>query len=60
MVVAHYAPGKDPKTAKASWQPIARAGIPQDVAEVALYFASDESSFATGSIFVIDGGLTAE
>jgi len=60
MVVAHYAPGKDPKTAKASWQPIARAGIPQDVAKVALYFASDESSFATGSIFVIDGGLTAE
>jgi dihydroanticapsin dehydrogenase len=60
MVVAHYAPGKDPKTAKTSWQPIARAGIPQDVAKAVLYLASDEASFATGSIFVIDGGLTAE
>ncbi|MFQ6066028.1 MAG: SDR family NAD(P)-dependent oxidoreductase [bacterium] len=60
MVVGHYAPGKDPKTAKESWQPLARAGIPQDVAKLALYLASDESSFATGSIFVIDGGLTAE
>ncbi len=60
VVVAHYAPGKDPKTAMTSWQPIARIGIPQDVAKAALYLASDDSSFATGSIFVIDGGLTAE
>jgi NAD(P)-dependent dehydrogenase (short-subunit alcohol dehydrogenase family) len=60
MVVAHYSPGKDPKTAMISWQPIARIGIAPDVAKAALYFASDESPFATGSIFVIDGGLTAE
>ncbi len=60
MVVDHYAPGKDHQTAMASWQPLARAGIPQDVAKAALYFASDDSAFATGSIFAIDGGLTAE
>lgn len=60
MVVAHYAPGQDPRTAMGSWQPLSRVGLPQDVANATLYFASDESSFATGSIFVIDGGLTAE
>ena len=43
-----------------SWQPFPRVGIPQDVAKAALYLASDDSAFATGSIFVIDGGLTAE
>ena len=60
MVVAHYAPGKDPRTAMMSWQPLPRVGTPQDVAKAALYLASEESAFATGSIFVIDGGLTAE
>ncbi|UCE56188.1 MAG: SDR family oxidoreductase [Desulfobacterales bacterium] len=58
MVVAHYAPDQDPQAAMASWQPMAQIGKPQDVAKAALYFASDDSSFATGSIFVIDGGLT--
>jgi NAD(P)-dependent dehydrogenase (short-subunit alcohol dehydrogenase family) len=60
MVVNHYAPGKDHQMAMKSWQPFPRVGIPQDVAKAALYLASDDSAFATGSIFVIDGGLTAE
>lgn len=60
MVVAYYAPGQDPEPAMASWQPLSKMGMPQDVARAALYFASDDSDFATGSIFVIDGGLTAE
>jgi len=60
MVVAHYAPGKDPRTAMTTWQPLPRIGTPQDIARTALFLASDESAFATGSIFVVDGGLTAE
>lgn len=60
MVVTHYAPGQDPHTTMETWQPLNRIGMPQDVAKATLYFASDESSFATGSIFVIDGGQTAE
>ncbi len=39
---------------------IARMGTPQDIAYGALYLASDESSFVTGSELVIDGGVTAQ
>ena len=39
---------------------LARMGTPQDIAYGALYLASDESSFVTGSELVIDGGLTAQ
>lgn len=39
--------------------PIGRLGEPNDIANCALFLASDESSFATGAAFVIDGGLTA-
>ena len=40
--------------------PLGRLGKPEDVAHGALYLASDESSFVTGSELVIDGGRTAE
>ena len=39
--------------------PLGRLGTPDDIANAALFLASDESSFATGAVFVIDGGLTA-
>lgn len=60
MVVSHYAPEKEPLKAMSTWQPLPRVGIPQDIAGAALYLASDHSAFATGAIFVVDGGLTAE
>ena len=41
------------------WYPLGRIGQPVDIANAALFLASDEASFATGAIFVIDGGLTA-
>ncbi len=39
-------------------QPIPRAGIPADIAQAALWLASDESSFVTGHELVVDGGVT--
>jgi NAD(P)-dependent dehydrogenase (short-subunit alcohol dehydrogenase family) len=41
------------------WYPLRRLGRPEDVASMALYLASDESSFVTGATMVVDGGLTA-
>ena len=40
--------------------PISRLGQPADIAYGALYLASDEASFVTGSELVIDGGWTAQ
>lgn len=37
-------------------QPIGRLGDPQEIADLALYLASDESSFTTGQTHVVDGG----
>ncbi|MBI4552228.1 MAG: SDR family oxidoreductase [Candidatus Latescibacteria bacterium] len=41
-------------------QPIGRMGKPEEIAHAALYLASDEAAFVTGSALVIDGGLTAK
>ena len=40
-------------------QPIGRMGRPDEIAHAALYLASDEAAFVTGSALVIDGGWTA-
>ena len=39
--------------------PLRRVADPTDVAQLAAFLASDESSYCTGSEFVVDGGLTA-
>ena len=39
--------------------PMGRFGEAREVASAALFLASDESSFVTGSDFLVDGGITA-
>jgi NAD(P)-dependent dehydrogenase (short-subunit alcohol dehydrogenase family) len=46
------------RPAFAQMQPIPRAGEPLDIANAALFLASDDSSFITGHELVVDGGLT--
>ncbi len=40
-------------------QPIGRLGEPRDIAQAALYLASDDSTFVTGHAMVVDGGVNA-
>jgi 2-keto-3-deoxy-L-fuconate dehydrogenase len=40
-------------------QPMGRLGTPEEIAESVAYLASERAAFVTGSVLVIDGGLTA-
>lgn len=44
---------------QAAWAPILRVADPAEIAQGALFLASDASSFAVGSCLVLDGGFTA-
>ena len=47
------------KGAFAALQPIPRAGMPEDIAQAAVFLAGDGSSFINGQNIVVDGGMTS-
>jgi 2-keto-3-deoxy-L-fuconate dehydrogenase len=62
FVTARVAEYPDPQKARnemAASQAIGRMGRPEEIAAAALYLASDESQFVTGSSLIIDGGFSA-
>jgi NAD(P)-dependent dehydrogenase (short-subunit alcohol dehydrogenase family) len=42
-----------------AFHPLGRLGQPEEVAEAAVYFVSDEARWTTGSILTVDGGVMA-
>jgi NAD(P)-dependent dehydrogenase (short-subunit alcohol dehydrogenase family) len=55
-VVADQGESRDDLVAR---QPMGRLGTPDEIAEAALYLASREAAFTTGTDLVVDGGVTA-
>lgn len=52
----------DPEAMRAYWyerHPMGRIGKPEEVAQAALFLASDDASFITGHLMFVDGGWTA-
>ena len=47
------------KEAMRSQIPLQRYGMPDDIAKLMLFLASDDSAFITGSVYMADGGSTA-
>jgi meso-butanediol dehydrogenase / (S,S)-butanediol dehydrogenase / diacetyl reductase len=52
---------RDPKVFErlVKWYPLGRVGEPDDVANAAMFLASDEASWITGTVLCVDGGLLA-
>lgn len=60
-VTTVVAPGADPvalDTARSALVPMGRQGTPWEVAQAALFLASDDASFVTGVLLPVDGGMS--
>ena len=63
MADSTFEQATDPRAARGAAvqrHPVGRLGRPQDVAGLVLWLASDEAAFVSGSVFTIDGALTAQ
>jgi NAD(P)-dependent dehydrogenase (short-subunit alcohol dehydrogenase family) len=58
-VISHAPNPKSVRAERIAVHPLGRLGQPADIAELAVYLASDESTWVTGSVFPVDGGYLA-
>ena len=58
-LLADLFPSEEEELKRLNRIPLGRFGLPEDIVYAALYLASDESSWMTGTEFVVDGGITA-
>jgi len=59
MVERFSAAGEEVRQALEAMEPVGRFGTAEEVARLALFLASEDSSFCTGAPFVVDGGFVA-
>lgn len=59
-MVARFIVDENARQQRIGWHPLGRFGQPEDVAQAAVFLASDESSWITGTAFPVDGGYTAQ
>ena len=59
-MTAHYLVSESDRKMAVAEHPIGRIGTVDDVANAVLYFASDDSSWTTGAILSLDGGVSAK
>jgi NAD(P)-dependent dehydrogenase (short-subunit alcohol dehydrogenase family) len=59
-LVARFTPDENARRLREALHPLGRFGQPEDVAHIAVFLASDESTWVTGSAFPVDGGYTAQ
>jgi NAD(P)-dependent dehydrogenase (short-subunit alcohol dehydrogenase family) len=57
-LLADLFPSEEEKMKRLNRIPLGRFGLPEDIAYAALFLASDESAWMTGTEFVVDGGIT--
>jgi NAD(P)-dependent dehydrogenase (short-subunit alcohol dehydrogenase family) len=59
-MVARFSLDESARQQRLAWHPLGRFGQPEDIADMAVYLASDESAWTTGAIFTVDGGYSAQ
>jgi len=59
-MVARFSTDENARKQRVAMHPMGRFGQPEDVASAAVFLASDESRWTTGSVVTIDGGYSAQ